>query len=790
MELYIDETRVEIDDASAAAITLSIAAVTDPEQARAGYTRTLKIPMSVQADNVFGHAADIHSTDHFNARTHIGRIEHEGVRLIEGPLYLTGAITLPGGRGHYEVHIIGGSKEWAVDAAARPLRQTTVGYSKPLSAATVAESWTDKTHNVRFFPVARTNAEKDYSAGSVFPARKLLSMDDYHPFVACKTVLTGVLHDLGWSLESEFLNSDWFRSLYMSGNYPVRDAGAIKDRMDFLARRAADFSAPAGYDGRVYADPYRSTLSVRNLVDVPTTEQSSGGGSITGDTFTRGGCFKMDDKRIAFIPTEAVEVGFIYSLRYRTPARIKNRIAMEGFDEIYLGEETSHKFTLANPWSDRRNEARSGIRYTTCVFDHVEGTRYKIDCMYCDTAGNEQFPSNQVLEPKRMDSFEFVTLSSPVRLKSIVLSYRTNDTDPWEEYKGDWALYDGFAVEDTYMDIDLTIRTPHETVSPGSPKFFDTIWFAGAKPGTVITVKSGTSIRPVFYGQPSENDTVAFADLFAHDATQMDFLMALRQMFNLIFRTDKGRKKIYIEPARTFYIADDPLMWTSRIDRSRPIRVEELGGEVAKQTTWSYRTGDGAVSHFNREAGGHFGQFTAEIENAAAGKTSRVIENPMFTPSLTATDVVIGAPSAQIVMAGDGSYEPGTDNLNFLPKIVRFEGMKPLPEGEVWGWPATGTLYPKIAFHAPEAGYTLCFENRDGQTGLHENWDGDVRLWNESRRVTLNLHLSAVEIENLDFRRLVHLTIDGESALYRMEEVADYNPKNTSTKCSLIKHIF
>ncbi len=355
------------------------------------------------------------------------------------------------------------------------------------------------------------------------------------------------------------------------------------------------------------------------------------------------------------------------------------------------------------------------------------------------------------------------------------------------------------------LDISLTVRTAPENITPSRPKFFDSIFFGGAEPGMVLTMSNLTWLKPVFYAQPTEGSTLSFADVCAHQATQMDLISAIRQMYNLQFYTDPRARIVRIEPIRTFHFDKNPTDWTSRIDLSRPIQVEELGSELAREMVWSYRSGDNAVSRFNRTNGGQLGRWSTRVDNTAAADSVRVWENAMFTPSLTVANAWAGAPSALVLQAGSSSTDEGfeavveaTEDLNFLPKIVRYEGMKALPTGESWGWPVAddgAPAYPKAAFHAPESGYTLCFEDRDGCTGLHTAWDQDVGLWNNSRRVTLWLALSPTDVENIwlptgygvDFRSTIALTIDGEHGLYRLEEIVDYDPAAVSTKCVLVK---
>jgi hypothetical protein len=349
------------------------------------------------------------------------------------------------------------------------------------------------------------------------------------------------------------------------------------------------------------------------------------------------------------------------------------------------------------------------------------------------------------------------------------------------------------------VDVELTVRTAPEEITPANPKFFDDIYFGGADPGQSITLSPETWLRPVFYAQPTEGSTVDFSEVCAHSASRMDFITALRQMFNLCFQTDIRRRSVRIEPADTFFSSERIIDWSDRLDVSRPVVVEELGGELSREMVWCYLSGDEAVARFNRENGGQLGRWAVAVESTAAAPQSSVWENPMFTPSLNTSDVYLGAPSARLVQAGEGTSETleRTENLNFAPKIVRYEGLASLPSGENWGWPLAGASYPLLAFHSPEGGYTLCFEDRDGCTGLHSYRDRDTRLWNQGRRITVWLSLDAADIESLsfptsagpDFRALYRLRIDGEECLCRLEEVCDYSPEAPSTKCIMIKHI-
>lgn len=795
MELYVDGLRADTDSCAAVSVALSVAAVTDPRKGRTGYTRSIRVPMTPLNDSIFGYAAEINGAGMFNSLEHTGRIEHDGSVLIEGPLYLNSA-ERNAAEGYYNVHIIGAAKTWASRAAAKALRNTAVDFSKKITAAGILQSWTEDTP-VRFLPVLRGTTGPDHLSGSVISTVKILSSDDYHPFIHAATLLRAIFAESGYRVESDFVDGEMFSSLYISGNYPTRDVSTLKANLDFLARRFSDGAAIANSLGRVYADPYRSSYTIGNLVDTADPEEVSAAGRSYDDVFTNNGCFGKDGLRIVFKPLGTTSVGFQYHIVYTTGYAMKNSARLKGFDTVYLDEDSPREFILPNPFPDRRDEiAPTPKAYKLAIFDFVEGYSYQLKYFYRISAQTTAEGTIATVTQR----FSSVNVASVLPDGSTGrLYYRTSAADSWKTYTGDWAMYDGFVTESGTVDVELTLRTAPQTISPSSPKFFDSIWFGGADPGMQITVSEQSWIKPVFYGQPVEGATVGFADVAMLDATQMDFINALRQMFNLCFHTDNRSRTVRIEPRTAFFVGNGIVDWTGRIDLSKPIAVEEMGGDLSQEMAWCYRSGDGAVTRYNVSNGQVMGYWSAEIENKSTAKNTSVWENPMFTCSLNAVGEYAQAASASLVQAGDidGEALYRTENLNFTPKIVRYEGMKDLPAGELWGWPWGGASYPKLAFHDPEGGFTLCFEDRDGCPGLHSYFDRDVRVWNNSRRVALHLRLDPADVESIsfpsgfgpDFRKLFRLDIDGEAALYTLEEICGYDPSAVSTKCIFVKHI-
>ena len=126
-------------------------------------------------------------------------------------------------------------------------------------------------------------------------------------------------------------------------------------------------------------------------------------------------------------------------------------------------------------------------------------------------------------------------------------------------------------------------------------------------------------------------------------------------------------------------------------------------------------------------------------------------------------------------------------------RVVRYEGMRPLPEGEQWGAPSFGGEYPFAAFHAPEE-FTLCFEDRDGAQGLHRYYERELKEQALRRSLSLSLNLPAHMLPALTqvhseggARDIYRLNIAGQRALYYLRKVEGYDLATQSARCEFVR---
>ena len=479
-------------------------------------------------------------------------------------------------------------------------------------------------------------------------------------------------------------------------------------------------------------------------------------------------------------------MGFEYELRYTTDYRIRSRTRLTGFDSVWLGEDADVRFELANRFEDRREALRPSFQYRIVVFDHTEGNRWTLRCT---TDGAETTLTDFTTRSTLFTTPQGTTLVN-ARL------YR-NVSGVYVPYTEDWALYDGYIGETGRTEVQITVRTSPESVTPTAPKYFRQISFYGAEEGMNFTISRRCRLRPCFSSAPGYGAALAFDDVARHEIRQAELLRALAHLFDLRFHTDEQLKRVYIEPACDFYDATTVWEWSDRILGDTPIAGADRALDVHDRRTWGYRDADGAVARFDAANDTRFGRWSHATASKAAKQGEEVSLNELFAPTLCEAGRYANAPSALILCVGDRDDATTDDATAVTPRIVRWMGLHGLPAGERWGYPLGDERYPLAAFHftgdAETEGFTLCFEDRDAQEGLHRFYDARIAAEEDRQQVTLRLRIAPDEYAALfRFTGEAHPTIRsrfrfrfaGGSSLFTLRAVEAYDPREGVAHCT------
>ena len=372
MELRIDGQPCDLGTKSIAVPGYDASKLAGPETCREGRSLKITIPATPRNDAVTAFAGDPHAAGRFNDALHTAELTAEGAVLIGGTVRL-----LASSEAGYTLEIRDGGAGWAENAARRMFSRLGVAWQGELTPTTIFESWTDASP-VKFFPVHRDEYEQQNGSQDLLPAERLLSVEDYHPFLHIATLVGQIFTEAGYGVKSRFLESEFFRSLYMSGAYSSRDTTAAANRMGFAARRLAPATATANELGRVAANPKAIANTVGNIVETATPQSVDADGEAVSGLYNNGNCFSTENGKIVFTPPTEISVGFEYRLKYTTAHRIVSRTRLKGFDTVYLGPGSEFRFELANRYKDLRDAIAPNFTYRALVFDHAAGAQYRL----------------------------------------------------------------------------------------------------------------------------------------------------------------------------------------------------------------------------------------------------------------------------------------------------------------------------------------------------------------------------------------------------------------------------
>ena len=423
------------------------------------------------------------------------------------------------------------------------------------------------------------------------------------------------------------------------------------------------------------------------------------------------------------------------------------------------------------------------------MFNHTEGNSYRLTCTVNGTAGHAigEFDSRSAL----------VTTPSGSTVTAPVLLCKAAGSTTYTTYTGDWALYDGYIGETGQTEVEMTVRTNPVTVTPTSPKTFSTIYFYGAEPGMKFSLSRQCTLRPDFTGAPGLNTPISFEDVARHRVRKWVVLDALRHLFNLRFYTDEETRTVYVEPADDFYRLGQTFDWSSRIDRSQPILLGDAAQDAERVRIYKYREADGAVTRLNAtlESPSASGVWSMTRRRRSTGKEASPTPSSRRRSAKRNVMRMHLRPSS----CGSATATPRTPPTGAVsrPASSATAACSHCPPASAGAILPPETATPLAAFHRndPDNGFTLCFEDRDGQQGLHRFYDTQAEQEKRCQHLTLHLRLEPCDIERLfQIQRLAPciastflFRIGGEEVRCTLRRIEGYDPSAASTRCTFTR---
>lgn len=733
------------------------------ERWRQGSEIVVEVVSTPESDRVMRYAFDLHCGDKFNSELHRAQMDIDGIVVFEGMATLLSTEQRADTR-YYRLRLRSGGSDWADDVARRELNDSRVECSVMMHPAGIESTWVEDTP-VRFLPIRRDSYPK-YNESSLWSAERVLMPNDYHPFLSVRHIIESIAAASGYKLKSRWLESELAGKLMISGAFKQVDCAEVDRMMGFKAYRTKSATATAGVGGILFA---WETQSLGAIVDSVSPDAVDEEGNVLSDAYNNGGALQFVDGLPVFTPKRQISVSFEYHIKYRTDYNIVSSSELQGFNRVRLGLGCDVELRLENPYTSRHEELNPNTAYKLFIFDYDPSQQYML-LGVGEVSGRVS---------------RVVTSSNCPR--STQLCVRSDSDAEYQPYTGDWALYNGFVEPTGSREVEFVVRTPYVEFSPSSPKQFNNVAFYGATEGQSMTLLSGCSVRTIFGGVTGYGHKVKFSDVANHRFTQQRLLEALAHMFNLCFYPHEPSKTLIIEPYDDFF-SGAMVDWRRR-QLPHQWSIVEGAPQSSENVRIAYAGSDGVVSRANDVSDKEFGVWSRYFEGYGTKHGVDIRLNPILLPTISTNGFLGSAASAEVLTVGDRDAAVEGDYIE--PRVVLYHGIQPLPEDERWSSMTAIDGYPCVAFHSATLQQSLCFEDRDGCTGLHTYYDQELSEIAERGLLQCKIHLPLAEYvalldpdsESATIRSRFRLEVDGAESLYTLRSIEAYDAERGVATC-------
>lgn len=612
------------------------------------------------------------------------------------------------------------------------------------------------------------------------------SVENLYPQLYVKTVVDKIFSDIGYTYESEFFNSCFFKRLVLpfTGEYYEKSTFEIQQQ-EFRA----GITGSTTHNYNIWNQPSPTWRYVNYNVDFSS--------STNPDLYDNNSNYVLSTPSSRFISQYNTTMSFQSDLRFNidvnppTTDPVINNVGYWYWATFNTDGSTSALGRIDVKFTMYRKRSGNFTAIAQQTFTWVAAN--------VDDGGN---PISLILIP--------YASAGGYSSSDYVISLQANDIDI-------------IIGDEVFCEIDVDIINPPLTFAQDN-----IINYTEGNSGGVIyypttnidiNIKNDSSrfFNTVSSNRLKEGDTFDFTKFFDCNIKQSDFLLSLIKMFNLYIDDIKGESnKVRIEPRNDYYSQGKLKDWTQKLDISKSIDIIPLGDVLSKDYEFSYK----ADSDFYNQ------DYTTKTNEIYANKEF-TIENE-FIGGLTKNEVIF-SPSPQILKdasfmsycrlrkqelntdTGITTYKRLKANIRILyygglitfkgydysdTSVIKknkfaFGGSNPATYQLYEYYPYAGMLdhplfsYKNLWFGNPV--FTYYFINYVSNNNLfnfyHKSYYQEISSKN-SKLIRASFYLTPKDIFELDFRNTFY--IDGQ--YYRLNKISDYNPLNNApTQVELFK---
>lgn len=351
--------------------------------------------------------------------------------------------------------------------------------------------------------------------------------------------------------------------------------------------------------------------------------------------------------------------------------------------------------------------------------------------------------------------------------------------------------------DDQHLTFDVALKTPRRLYEPGRAYIVNRLLLGSSTyPDKEISVygTADGSLKPSFEWGVPIGGSVKLSDV-GGDILAEDMLRSIMQLYNLVIYTNPKTKEVHLYPFSDFW-RNNIVDWSNRIDHDSDISISAMGDEIGKSITLRYADGNARIKYYDERHELPYFAYKKGLATKVATEEKEV-QNTLFSPAYM-VDVAdeFGGGSGKIPAVAEKDKEGNVLDFNLadVPHTVLLISNEITPpalplDTTVFG--DIGGIMPPMTDIVP-LDITLSFADRENTEGLHQHYDKQIALWDKAKRLTCHCRVEAWEIEalrhnadNINFRSLFKLNINGEDIYGRLESI-EYEPTNTTNKCIFI----
>lgn len=776
LSIYIDNKALDVDQSTSVSITLGITHVNSIESSKAPFSKTIKLPDTPNNRSVMGFASEIYAT-RFNNQIHSAEIDIDGFTIMKGEAQFNKYESE-----YFHVNFVGAEIEWIKRATETPLVNTDFEFPYDEFDGLTVENSLHLGHSaIRFIPAATGKLRQRLNDEDHWGDRITTTLSDYVPFFHIGDLLTAIFTQCNYSIKSTFMQTPLFRSLYISGKWASGDVEKPKEANGFRAGRFSGVEVEAAKE---------NISSQYHIIDTADPDAESEDGDKADSVYDNGKCISFQSvNRPIFTAKKDVVVGFRYYLHYFSPTvctTLPMGTDVSFYNEIripnFAGTGKTKYVDAIGFTQDFKKDQKHSItpltKYYLVLFPSI-----------IISPGDKSLSVGWNMDTDTPSEYRYESVTSSVITTSDVMQGRAYLYDKYTNRRIPdkfWMIQEMPSEVEVKITIDCAPRFIEAgTIIPlNAPSFHGTGMVQDKE--KIIGISNNTYIETLFSSTPTVGEAMNTSNLLAYDEVkQIEFIKAIKQMFNLQFLTDLLTRTVYIEPYNDFYGAG-VIDWSDRIDLSQPVTVEELGADLGSRFILSYNGDDQSTLN----ARGVFG-----LPNRIANKQDYIVANELLHIPKMITGACVLAPTAQVLdLSTDGKFMDedvyDRSDVNIEPTVISYGGQKPLPAGQKWPYPTLSERYvPAIGFVDDSVNISF-----NGTNSLAKHYSRNLNQYRYGKRITVTLALRPQDIEpfmiiedrNQDYRAEILLKIKDEMVRCYLEEITDYNPDKAVTKCTFI----